>query len=772
MNKAFLSHSSAQKDFVRKVADILGPSRCVFDEYCFETGEKILDEILRTLSSSDLFVLFLSNEALNSEWVQREIFNADSLFKSNKIKQIFPILIDRSINPVTDGRIPDWMKEYLLKYVPSPSIAINKITNRLRQLEMETNPIYRAKRNLFVGRHQEKEELENTLNMNIEPYYKCIFVSGVEGIGRRTFLERSLKDNGFVNQKADPFLLKLNARSTIDDFILYFLEKELGCVSDAEIQAVLIQDMASKINQAQNLLMRSVSVNEYIFIVDDGCVVRPTTMVADWFSQVIDFEENKGTFFISVISRFRPAQDYLERHPEYISIAINALSETEVRNLYNRYCRSLSIESDTNHEIVLQSLNGIPAQVYYSVEYIKRFGINQAIRNIDNIVDYGDKPVLSIIAMVKERCSLSFDLFVLLCNLKTTSYNMIYSIAGDTDEVNKELEFFFVLGVFSLFGESKEYIEVHNALADYVHRAKMKIRKEYQIKLDESVERFVERRQGDNEFTDLSVLYHDIKGALVSEREIPSGYYLPSFVLNSIAELYSHRQYLSIVKLVNKMLKDSSRYERNTIREFKYWLCLSLARTSDTRFMQEVEYFENSADYYFLKGFYYRIAHKLGEAEDCLNEALAYSPNHQRSKRELVNVLIMKDDFEGGLQMAKENFERQKTNPFHIQGYFICLIQVNSNNISSVREELDKLMSLIGKLTDPKAKSIQTTMKGEYAYFVDKDLKKAAQILEDSVNSSHNIFSCKVLEDIYRREKKKGDLSRIRNVMHSLSDEY
>ena len=530
--------------------------------------------------------------------------------------------------------------------------------------------------------------------------------------------------------------------------------------------------MDSKINQAQKLLMKSVSVNEYIFIVDDGCVVRPTTKVADWFSQVIDFDENKGTFFISVISRFRPAQDYLELHPEYISIAINALSEIEVRNLYNRYCRSLNIESDINHETVLQSLNGIPAQIYYSVEYIKRFGINQAIRNIDNIIDYGDKPVLSIIAMVKERGNLCFDLFVLLCNLKTTSYNMIYSIAGDTEEVNKELEYFFVLGVFTLFGESKEYIEVHNALADYVHRAKMKIRKEYQIKLDESIERFVERRQGDNEFTDLSVLYHDIKGALVSEKDIPSGYYLPSFVLNSIAELYSHRQYPSIVKLVNKMLKDSSRYERNTIREFKYWLCLSLARTSDTRFMQEVEYFEKSADYYFLKGFYYRIAHNLDEAEDCLNEALAYSPNHQRSKRELVNVLIMKDDFEGGLQMAKENFERQKTNPFHIQGYFICLIQVNSNNISSVREELDKLMSLIGKLTDPKAKSIQTTMKGEYAYFVDKDLKKAAQILEDSVNGSHNIFSCKVLEDIYRREKKQGDLNRIRNVMHSLSDEY
>ena len=71
MNRAFLSHSSAQKDFVRKVYNSLGASRCVFDECCFDNGQKIIDEILRGLINTDLCVIFVSNESLNSDWVQK-----------------------------------------------------------------------------------------------------------------------------------------------------------------------------------------------------------------------------------------------------------------------------------------------------------------------------------------------------------------------------------------------------------------------------------------------------------------------------------------------------------------------------------------------------------------------------------------------------------------------------------------------------------------------------------------------------------------------------
>ena len=50
-----------------------------------------------------------------------------------------------------------------MKPIRSPEMAKQKILNALRHLDMDTNPIYKAKRNLFVGRYKEKEELESAL---------------------------------------------------------------------------------------------------------------------------------------------------------------------------------------------------------------------------------------------------------------------------------------------------------------------------------------------------------------------------------------------------------------------------------------------------------------------------------------------------------------------------------------------------------------------------------------------------------------------------------
>ena len=194
MNRAFLSHSYAQKDFVKKVYKLLGASRCVLDDCCFENGKKIIDEIVRTLQKTDLFVLFVSNESLNSEWVQQEIVLADDFKQKYGLKQILPILVDSSIKPSEDLRIPSWMKQYLMKPVRTPELAKLYIHNALRHLDMETNHIYKAKRSLFVGRYKEKEELENILNWYVEPHYKTICVSGLEGIGRRTFLRKFFEE--------------------------------------------------------------------------------------------------------------------------------------------------------------------------------------------------------------------------------------------------------------------------------------------------------------------------------------------------------------------------------------------------------------------------------------------------------------------------------------------------------------------------------------------------------------------------------------------------
>lgn len=390
--------------------------------------------------------------------------------------------------------------------------------------------------------------------------------------------------------------------------------------------------------------------------------------------------------------------------------------------------------------------------MYYAVEYIQRFGIDLAIRNKELILDYGDKPVMSIISDIKERGEESFSLLVLLSKLQTTSYDMIYSLVGDTEFVNSELEFFYVGGVFSLFGENKEYIEVHYSIADYIRRSRVEIKNEYKQKLEASVEEFVDRQSSNVLFTDLSKMFHDIRGAIMAGKEISSKYYLPSFTLNAIAELYNNSQYSSVVNLVDKILLKSNQYDENTIREYKYWLCMSLARTKDRRFEREVDFFYEGADYYFLKGFYWRLKKDLRRAEQYLDNALELNPNHQRTKREIVNVYIMNENYQEGLALAKENFMRKKTNPFHIQAYFICLLHNNEQNIESVQGELSMLLELIQKSLDKKAKSMYTTMQGEYIYYVQHNPQKAIDVLENSVNKYGNVFAFKALGEIYKKE--------------------
>jgi hypothetical protein len=43
--KAFLSHSSLDKEFIREVANKLGRLNCIFDERSFSSGKEFKEEI-------------------------------------------------------------------------------------------------------------------------------------------------------------------------------------------------------------------------------------------------------------------------------------------------------------------------------------------------------------------------------------------------------------------------------------------------------------------------------------------------------------------------------------------------------------------------------------------------------------------------------------------------------------------------------------------------------------------------------------------------------
>ena len=89
--KAFLSHSSLDKEFVQEVADQLGRVNCIFDKYSFSSGVEFQDSIIQHLGNSSVFVLFATINSLKSVWCDFEMASALDLKINKKI----------GINPAT-----------------------------------------------------------------------------------------------------------------------------------------------------------------------------------------------------------------------------------------------------------------------------------------------------------------------------------------------------------------------------------------------------------------------------------------------------------------------------------------------------------------------------------------------------------------------------------------------------------------------------------------------------------------------------------------------
>ena len=90
MAKVFLSHSSKQKGFVEIIANKLGKFNIVFDSLTFEKGSKTIEEIYSGIESSGIFIYFISEESLESSWVQKEINKAEEYLVKDKLKRFLP----------------------------------------------------------------------------------------------------------------------------------------------------------------------------------------------------------------------------------------------------------------------------------------------------------------------------------------------------------------------------------------------------------------------------------------------------------------------------------------------------------------------------------------------------------------------------------------------------------------------------------------------------------------------------------------------------------
>lgn len=255
MRKAFLCHSSKDKEYVRVVATRLGRAKVVFDAISFEPGEDFRNAISKGLESSVLFVFVVSDHSLKSLWCKYEIDEAHFRKLMGTLEGHLCIVIDQG---VSFNDLPQWMQRSRAVLQPRPSQATRDIQHAL--LSFLTPQSIRP----FVGRQNLQKEFVERFSDLALGIPKVLIISGLENIGRRSYLERVAHDNLGLN--LGPIFL-LDETRDLDDLYLWALDEtaDLGTRANmaAEITAFAKLPEPNKVNEI---------VNRFRILCRDNCL--------------------------------------------------------------------------------------------------------------------------------------------------------------------------------------------------------------------------------------------------------------------------------------------------------------------------------------------------------------------------------------------------------------------------------------------------------------------------------------------------------------------
>lgn len=773
MAKAFLSHSSSDKGLVERIATQLGKNNCHYDKFTFEAGNITIEEIFKGLEDTDVFVLFISSKALESEWVQKEISKAEQLLSRNIIERIFPLIIDSKIDH-TDKRIPEWIrKPYNLRVLNNEVLILKKIKQLLRESNFKKYAHLREINDLFVGRNDIMQEFERKL-INIDNTKPtCIIASSFfEGIGRRTFLRNGLVKTRVINKWYEPVPISVSSKESIEDFLykLNFVEP----IPDVFEKDLASEELSAKVELGREYIKRFTDNNEILFIIDEGSIVLPNHSLVGWFKDIISATTLQNQVSICLISKFKPYGPLIKKLGNVLNFQINELSKEDTQTFFLQYLNIIDkrIGADDT-KFFLDYLKGIPGQIVYAANLIDTLGPAEAKRYVRDIEEFDELRALSILKFLDDD-ELSKQMLIGLSKFEIISYDLVYSIFGENEDVYKSIQRLFDLTLFFSVSSTHEYLKLNSSISDYINRSKLSLASKYDERIKELTKESLKKPLDTTIQNDYSEFLFTLHNMITSGQSIPSKYLIPSFVLKSVMKEYNARQYKTVIQLANKLLENESRFDYQIIRETRNWLCLAYSREQDERFFDEIGFFkeqddETLVDYHFLLGFYYRNGDKMEEAEYHFYEVLKINEHHSRSKRELVNVYLRNGEYNKALKWAEDNYTRFKTNILHIQAYFTCLVKKRDKSEFDF-DILNELLDSASKSMDKKARDISREMQAEYDFYIQNNAASAIKTLSESLMlNSRNVFAYRALAEILKRKKMHFELMELNEKFPDLN---
>lgn len=729
--KCFLSHSSKDKGrYVAVVAAKLAPN-IEYDELTFEEGMGNLEEILAALGRSDIFVLFLSENSLESEWVRREITEAKMRLEAGELKRFFPIVIDRSIS-YRDERIPQWISEsYNLRPITKPTIAAKRIRERMIEASWKSHPLLKNRDQIFVGRNQHIADFEQRMDDLSKEQPLVLFTSGLRDIGRKSFMRNALRKSNIVRDTYEPARIDLTQEDNIEGLILKLAD--FGLSDGIDVSNLMTRAQDEKYDICARLISDFFPYKEIIMIEDRYCVVRFDRDIAPWFVEVIGRIEHKS-LAICVATSAKAAKYKYIKYNSFYFIELPELQKVEREGLFRRFCDHLEVDLSREEYIKFAPLlKGFPEQVTYAANLISDLGPHLAFDRADEIVSFSTYKASIFLKLYEDdEEALSFLRF--LSSFDFVSLDFVIWVA---ERIKKPLadfmERFVADSVCEAVGTTGQYFRVNEVIRDAIVRDRTSLESIYRDALTSFVENFSENYE--TEGFDVSEYHIAVKQALATGVELPESMMIPAHFLQTMKDQYNKRMYREVVALADRFLQNAESYDEHTRQDILYYLCQSLARQQDPRFTEEVQKI-TGPEHDFLFGFYYRLRLRLDDALKRYKRAMKHQRTEQRARREIVFVLIAMEAYEEGLSLAKENYERYPSNPFLAQAYFQCLLHGPDDPANF--DKLQDVLSALQQIGGTRAQEMHANLTARFEFqFGNKDT--AYELIDKAIHEHENI---------------------------------
>lgn len=746
MSKAFLSHSSKDKGFVKGVADALGSALCHYDERTFEPTGDSADEILLALGNSEIFVLFFSKNALESSWVQKEIRYAKHMFFEGKITGVAIFPLDKTPRDMLDP----WLRPFVVQ-----TLMVQKLVGlRIRSMLITQDAISSSR---FIGRDSELSSLKSKLRDLSANRPSAVIVSGINGIGKRRLLSRAYED-------LYPFIPKHWVQIELGSYegeavlyermLEYFEPASDWSASVKKLEAFLELTPIEKTLELSRLFNEVEKSKQVVVVIFSDDIINSDGNFEEWLLSSI--RNSNPSYPVLVVSTTRgPGPRSLASIVDIPYLKLNSINDKDAKHLFELLCDDIeSTAPESLIDQVVSSVGGHPGLLELSAKLMKAAGA--ARFKIELSSNDGKSALEEYVEKALENVPLSDvekSIILLVDELGgATPEDVLFGFANDEryEEISASLAKLLDYGMLEDSGENLRAAS-HSRLVMRRWK-KQRALQELLVPVRKKLVSILDQAQ-DLEGGSYSALSASIAAAIRANGEFSSVLVskplLAAQQLRVARKLYDERAFIpaaekakaafenrialsdeGIVEVLRILGLVGVRKNNDTLKEFSY---SELDRISSGKTRKIAA---------FIRGFEKRLAGDFRGAEKQLMVALSNGGTGDfHVLRELAASLLEQGRAQEAEQHARGALRIAPTNPFVMDILVACLIDRFRNSIydQGLEEEIRILLARLASSDEREQQSFSPRRKIGFA-MANRRYPEAKNLLDRQRKDSHKVW--------------------------------